>query len=212
MQLVQGALAAFMVFVVSPPARAGACSAVLVGVVETPIVMHNELRLADLRAMSAQLGRPTAHPVLGFYAGDVGYSLLSVEIAGTDGDGGACPHLAVRARLVALNRRVAVASDLSTTPCRHQAAVDHYQKHATAASSALHRLVSELPRGLTADLDSYLHNRPFPREANDPGLRAFLSSRLDHAVETFTVTLGRVHDDVDSSDEVRALFAPCNDS
>lgn len=179
---------------------------------EAPLVVHDELSLADLQAMSAQSGQPPAHPVLGFYLGSVGYSLLSIKVAGAGGRGKACPHLAVRARLVAVNHRIAVASDLSAKPCRLRAVVGHYQGHAAAASSALHRLASDLPRDLVDDIDRYLQGRPVLPEAENSNLRAFVSSRLDHAVGAFTATLGRVHDEVDSRDDVRALSAPYSDT
>ncbi len=126
---------------VAAPCASRSLAIVEVDVQEAPVVMHGEFRLTELRAMSAQLRRPPIHPVLGFYAGTVGYTLRSVDVRDVPSEttGQAYPHIIIQAGLIAVDRRIAIAGDLSASPCRLRAAVEHYHHHAMAASLALHR-------------------------------------------------------------------------
>lgn len=219
MKIAQVVLVAVATIVGASAAHAAVClpvpTAFKIDVREAPIVMHGELGLAELKAMSAQLRRSPPHEVLGFYVGTVGYALEAIEVVTWPSAGSAdpaCPRLEIQAELVVVDRRIAVASDLSTTPCRLRAAVEHYRRHAAAASRALHQFATELPRVLGPEVDRYLRSRPGAPQPDDADVRRYVGGLLDHAVEVFSASLGKVQADVDTPDEVRKLSAPCGNT
>lgn len=201
-------------------ARAAACDrgpaiTVEVGVSEVPVILHEDISLAELQEMSAQLRRPPIHPVLGFYAGTIGYALRRMDVlteATPTMDARSCPQLDVRAELVAVDRRIVVASDLSDVPCRLRAAIEHYQHHAVAASLALHQFASGLPSKLEAELDRYVRSHPSSFPADRLNLRQYVDGLLEHAVKTFSASLADIQANVDSPDEIRTLSALCGDT
>jgi hypothetical protein len=201
-------------------ARAATCDrdpavAVEVGVREAPIILHDDLSLSDLREMSARLRRPPAHPVLGFYAGTIGYALLRMDLlseASPTLDARPCPLLGVRAELVAVDRRIVVASDLSAAPCRRRAAIEHYQHHAAAASLALHQLASGLPGRLESEIDRYVRRHPALSQADRLDLHQYVDGLLERAVKTLSASMADIQASVDSVDEIRSLSAPCGDT
>ena len=201
------------VFVASG-ANAAPCStlpstAVEVDVQEARIVMIRDIASADLRAMSARVGRPSVHPVLGFYAGTVGYSVRSIEVQDAQSaNGPACSGFRLEAALVAVDRRIAIAKDLAGSPCRLRAAVEHYTRHAAAASLALHRFATELPATLGPEIEQHIRSQPGTSEE----LRKFVDSLLDGAVDRFTASLAQVQQEVDTESEIRRLSAPCNET
>lgn len=206
--------------VAASAANAAACdrltqAAVEVTVHEAPLSINEALSLAELRAMAAQSSQPFIHPVLGFYSGSVGYVLqrMDVRAGPSQADGKRpCPRVETQAELVAIDRRVVIARDLSGVPCRFQAAVAHYGRHAAVASLALHQFAAELPRALGAEIDRYVRSRPAWSQAQEADLRRYVGDLLDHAVETFTASLVNVQAGVDSPGEIRGLTVPCGDT
>lgn len=181
-----------------------------VDVQEAPVTMYGELSLLELQAMSAQIRYAPAHPVLGFYTGTVGYALRGMDVQEVPSgiNGKSCPRLTIQADLVVVDRRVAVANDLSVSPCRLKAAVKHYRHHATAASLALHRFAAELPAKLGSEIEQHVQDG---LDASQ-GLRRYVESLLDHAVESFSASLAHVQASVDTPGEVQSLLAPCGGS
>jgi len=104
-----------------PSMRAAICgelapTTLVVGVREQPLTIRRDLSLATLRELSKQVQHRSAHATLGFYAGSVGFLPTEVEIltgqpVGT-GRSVSCPHLEIRSELVAVDRQIAIASDL----------------------------------------------------------------------------------------------------
>jgi hypothetical protein len=197
---------------VAPQAIAGTCdtsstASVEVDVQEAPITLVHDLKLADLRALSARIGRPPAHAVLGYYAGTVGYTVRSIELQNTRApDGQMCIGLRFDAALIAVDRRIAVANDLEGSPCRVRAVIDHYRHHAAAASLALQSFASKLPAELEAEIKQHIRSRPGAPEE----LRQFIDGLLDGAVERFTTSLAEVQQGVDTESEIRRLSTPCD--
>lgn len=176
---------------------------------ETPITMIGDITLADLRAMSAQLQRPARHAVLGFYAGTVGYAVRSIEVLDAQSSNGpACPAFRLEADLVAVDRRIAIAQDLAGSPCRLRAAVEHYRRHAAAASLALHRFASELPAQLVPEIQQYMRSHPGPSQE----LRQHVDMLLKNAVDRFTASVAQVQQEVDTESEIHRLSAPCSET
>jgi len=216
--LARTALVSIAVVVAVPGAKAAPCErrpavAVEVGIREAPIIALDDLSLSDLQEMSAQSRRRPAHPVLGFYTGTVGYALRRVDIvskASPTPDARPCPQLDVQAELVAVDRRIAVANELSAVPCRLWAATEHYRHHAAAASLALHQFAAKLSRQLELEMNQYLRRHADFSQAQLPALRQHVSSVLDHAVETFSGALVGVQASVDTPKEIHSLSAACS--
>jgi hypothetical protein len=215
LKIVRVAFTAIVAVSMGSAARAAcgplAVAAIDVAVREVPLVTQQDLSLADLQAMAAQLGRAAAHPVLGLYIGTVGYAVRDVDVsakAPASQGKASCPQVRIRADLVVVDRRIVVASDLSSTPCLFAAALDHYQRHAAAAHVALQEFASALPGALGPGIDAYVRNR-IVREGDDPDLRAYLDRLLDRSVATFMASLAEVQAGVDSPDQVRRLTTPC---
>lgn len=191
--------------------------AIEVDVREAPVITLDNLSISDLQGMSAQLKHRSTHPVLGFYTGTVGYALPRVDVlsnAPPTPDVKPCSQLVIQAELIAVDRRIAVASDLSAVSCRLRAAAEHYRDHAAAASVALHRFASELPHKLGPEVNQYLrdHDHAGLSQAQLPDLRQYVSRLLEHAVATFSGSLADVQASVDTPMEVRRLLASCGDT
>ena len=188
--LAQAALVLMTDAVAVPGAEASTCDrrpavAVGVGVREAPVIALDDLSLSGLQEVSAQSKRHPAHPVLGFYTGTIGCALRHVDIiseASPTPDVRPCPQLDIQAELVAVDRCIAVANDLSAVPCRLWAVAEHYRHHAAAASLALHQFASEFSRQLELEINQYLRRHAGPSQARLPNLRQHVSSFLEHAV------------------------------
>lgn len=203
----------------SAPAGAFSCEGLaptvfVVSIREQPIIMQQNLSLATLNALSARAQHRSAHAALGFYAGTVGFAPLRMTVLPGQPVAAhrrvACPHLEVRSELVAVERRIAIASDLLRMPCLHRAATAHYQRHAEAASRALRRFAAGLPAALGPEVDRFIRSSHVPLRTPDDGLHAFIIDLLTRSMATFSESLPAVQDDVDSPAEVRSL-APCDD-
>lgn len=156
--------------------------AIEVTVREAPLSISEDLSLSELSEMAARSRQPFIHPILGFYSGSIGYVLqrMAIRAAPSRADGRQpCPRIETQAELVAVDRRVAIAGELSSAPCRFQAAVAHYGRHAAAASLALHQFAAELPPMLGAEIDRYVRSRPAWPQAQDSGLRRYVGDLLD---------------------------------
>lgn len=181
-----------------------ASTTVQIAVSEAPISMVRKFSLADLDAMSAPPRHTPAPPVLGFYIGTVGFKLHRVTVLpGQMNKGGAlaCPRLDVEAELVAVEKTIAVANDLSSVPCRLRAATNHYKRHAAA----------ELPRRLGPRIDQYLRQRTGRLPTEKEKLYDYVHSLLDEAVAAFTASLTVVQAAVDTLGEIYSLIVPCKD-
>lgn len=213
-----GMIAAMMASVAArvhaAPCRSSPSAVVDIDVRETPIVMQSDLSLADLRAMSANLAHPPAHEALGFYTGTVGYTITHIgRVPGPKTTGStSCPRFEVKAALVAVERRIAVGTDLSNTPCRLRAAVEHYGHHAEAASQALHQAAEALSKTLETEIDRAFQSNPGPPRAEDPVSVPGVRKALDQAVETLTASLAAVQAAVDTPSEIRKLSTACGDT
>ena len=184
-------------------------TSVEVGVQEAPIVMSRDFTLADLKAMSAQLRTSPAHPVLGFYAGTVGYALQSIEVLDAQSaTRPACPGFRLAANIVVTDRRIEIANDLAGPPCQLKAAVEHYQHHAAAASTALHRFASELPAKLGPEIEQRIRLQP----GTPQQLRNYIDALLSDAIDSFVASLSQVQQDVDTESETRQLSTPCDET
>ncbi len=186
----------------------------VVGVREQPLTIRRDLSLATLRNLSKQVQRRSAHATLGFYAGSVGFLPTEVEIltgqpVGT-GQSVSCPHLEIRSELVAVDRQIAIAIDLRSSPCLLRAATAHYERHAEIASRALHGYAAELPATLGPEIDRYVHSRPSPHGPRDDQLRGVVEGLLTRSVARFTARMAVIQEAADTPDEVRSL-APCDD-
>lgn len=189
-------------------ASAGPCAgqpsiSIEVNVQEAPITIVKNISLESMRAVSAQLPQQPAHPVLGFYAGAIGYVLRAFEISS---DSSVCPGFSLKADLVAVDRRIAVASDLVDSPCRLKAALDHYRNHAAAASLALNRFASELPAKLSPEIEKYIQ----ARQLTSGEARRYVDTLLDAAVGNLSASLPQVQKNVDTKDEIQRLSASCD--
>jgi hypothetical protein len=186
-------------------------AAFVIGVREGPIMMRDDFSLADLRSMSALLGPPPAHPVLGFYSATVGHSLPDITIVTGPSAGGntGCPQTVIHAELVATDRSIQVANDLSSAPCLQKAAIGHYRRHADAASKALHAFAAERTHTIAKEIDSYVRGRRGPSQTDAGDLGRYASRLLDQAVERFSESLRNVQAAVDSPAETRRLTAAC---
>lgn len=194
-------------------ARAAPCSpaprvAIAIGVEEAPVAIEKGFTLANLMAASAQLQRTPVHPVLGFYAGKIGYALRRIElIAAPADDISQCTSVRVEASMVVVDRRIGIASELDTMPCRRNAALDHYRRHADAASRALHNFAAALPAKLEAAIEQRLHTQQASEE-----LRSLVNASLDEAVGRFNASLHAIQDKVDRGSDVIRLSAPCDET
>ncbi len=178
-----------------------------VNVQEAPIAITQNIALEDLRAVSARLRQLPAHPVLGFYAGTLGYTLSGIEAADAQsGSAPACPDFRLKADLVAVDRRIAIASDLVGSPCRLRAALDHYRHHAGAASLALHRFAAGLQTKLELEIEQHIQSQ----QGAPDELRQYVNSLLDAALGSFSASLPQLQRNVDTRDEVQRLSAPCD--
>lgn len=195
--------------VVAAPCKKLPGTSVEVDVQEAPITMIGNMTLAGLGAMSARAPQLPGHAVLGFYAGTIGYAVRSIEVQDARSfKDPACLTFQLEADLVAVDRRIAIAKDLASSPCRLKAAVEHYRRHAAAASLALHRFASELPAQLGPEIQQHMRAQPgTPQE-----LRRYVDTLLDGAVDRFTASLAQVQEDVDTESEIRRLSAPCDET
>lgn len=193
---------------IAAPCKPSADTIVELRVREEPVEAFRPITLAELQALSANVKRPP-HAVLGFYAGSVGYAVQSMsrEITRPE-DGERCPGYRLEAALVSVDRRIAVGSDLATSPCMLRAATEHYRLHAEAASVALRRFAAGLQARLGPAIDTHIRSRPVdPRE-----LRAYVDSLMDKAVASFTTSIPGVQREVDTEAEIRRLSAQCQET
>ena len=182
---------------------------------EQPLTIRRDLSLATLKDMSRQVQHRSAHAALGFYTGSVGFLPPEIEVrtgrpVGT-GRSVSCSHLEIRTELVALDRQIAVASDLRGSPCRLRAATAHYERHAEVASQALRRFAAELPMTLGPEVDRYVRSRSPPPPLGDDRLRGVVEDLLTRSVARFTANLAVLQEAADTPDEVRSLV-PCDDT
>lgn len=216
MHIIRGIVAAIGIGIAASAAHAASCdrerATVEIGVHEAGVVMSSNTTLADLGAMSRQFGQSPAHPVLGFYSGGLGYVLRKMEILPVDSNGVPCTGIDVQAELVALDRRIALASDVSIPRCRLKAAEAHYGHHAEAASRALHQFAADLPLKLSAEINSYARHHGAQSEEQQITLRQFVNGLLDQAIEAFSASLKDVQKRVDTPAEISALTVPCSDT
>jgi len=202
-----------------PSMRAASCgelapTTLVIGVSEQPLTIRGDLSLARLRELSKQVQHRSAHATLGFYAGRVGLLPMEVEVltgqpVGT-GRGVTCPHLEIRSELVAVDRQIAVASDLRSSPCLLRAATAHYERHADTASQALHSFAADLSTTLGPEIDRYVRSRPSPPGPGDDQLRGVVEGLLTRSVARFTARMAVIQEAADTPDEVRSL-APFDD-
>lgn len=193
------------------PCRSPPSAIVDIEVREAPIVMQSDLSLADLRAMSARLAHPPAHEALGFYTGTVGYTITRIGrvLEPTTADSTSCPSIEVKAALVAVERRIAIGTDLSSAPCRLRAATEHYSHHAEAASQALHQAAEDVSTTLKSEIDQTLQSSAKALRAEELVSVQEVRKALDQAVGTLTESLARVQAAVDTPSEVRKLSTAC---
>ena len=90
--------------------------------------------------------------------------------------------------------------------------MEHYRRHAEAASLALQRFAAELPGALGPEVDRYVRSRPRPPQADDGDLRRYVDILLGQSVETFTASLANVQAAVDSPEEIHRLTVPCGET
>lgn len=201
------------------PASASSCEHLgptifVVSIKEQPITRRQDLSLATLNALSAQAQHRSAHATLGFYAATVGFVAPRVAmlpgLSSTANRPASCPRFEVRTELTAVERHIAIASDLLRTPCLFRAAIAHYQHHADTASRALRRFAAGLPTALGPEVDRFIRSSHAPLRTPDDKLHAFITDLLTRSMAAFSESLPAVQDDVDSPAEVRSL-APCND-
>ena len=197
---------------VTANAQASACReprriSLEIDVQEAPIVIMNDITLDQLRSASDRLGKTPAHPVLGFYAGAVGYALPTTIPTSTAAVGRSeCPDTRLQVELVVVDRRIAIASELSNSPCRYRAALAHYQRHAAAASAALHRFASGLQARLQPEIE--LLNASAKEDIGE--LRRALGERVDAALGKFNDGLRNLQQGVDREGDTQRLSAPCD--
>jgi len=181
---------------------------------EEPLTIRRDLSLATLRELSKQVQHRSAHATLGFYAGSVGFLPTEVEILTGQpvgrGRSVSCPHLEIRSELVAVDRQIAIASDLRSSPCLLRAATAHYERQADIASRALDGFAAELPTTLGPEIDRYVRSRPSPPGPGDDQLRGGVEGLLTRSVAGITARLAVIQEAADTPDEVRSLV-PCDD-
>jgi hypothetical protein len=198
------AAAAFATTGVSAATCAGPTNiSVEINVQEAPITIVRDIPLENLRAVSARLPQQPTHLVLGFYAGTIGYVLRDIEMSS---DGPACLGFWLKADLVAVDRRIAIASYLVASPCRARAALDHYRHHAAAASVALHRFASELPANLRLEIEQYIQLQKLTSGA----ARQYADALLDAAVGDLSASLHQAQKKVDTEVAIQRLSASCD--
>lgn len=195
-----------------PAANAESCdgaTSVGITVQQAPLSVRTDFSLTELNTMPMQRSQAFRHPVLGLYASRVGYRLTDVSIL-PQADGGRCPRIRVQAELVAVDRRIEIGSDLLSDPCRFDAALAHYRRHATTASLALQQFAIVLPRQLQPQVNHYIASYPVRPATDDAALRNHVSRLLDESVDAFSRSLGPIQADVDSPGEVRSLVTACD--
>lgn len=202
-----------------PSMRAASCgelapTTLVVDVREQPLTIRRDLSLATLRELSKQVQHRSAHATLGFYVGSVGFLPVEVELLTGQPVGTvrsvSCPHLEIRSELVAVDRQIAIASDLRSSPCLLRAATAHYERHADIASRALHGYAAELPATLGPEIDRYVRKQPAPPGPGNDQLRGVVVGLLTRSVARFTARLAVIQEAADTPDEVQSL-APCDD-
>jgi len=185
-----------------------------IGVREQPLTIRRDLGLARLNELSKQARHRSVHAILGFYAGSVGFTAPDIGVLARTSSradlGATCPHLEIKSEVVAVDRQIAIASELHSSPCRLRAATAHYERHAAIASRALHRFAAELPTKLGPEVDRYVHSQPSPPGAGDNQLRDLVEELLTRSVAEFAAQLAVLQQEADTPDEVRRL-APCDD-
>lgn len=202
------------------PAGASGCESLaptvfVFGIDEQPITTQRDLSLATLSALSARVGHRPVHPILGFYVQTTAVMSSQVRIvtpeAPSTGRQASCPYLEVSSELVATDRRIEIASDLSRTPCLLRAATAHYERHAAAASQALRRYAIDLPTKLGPEVDRFISSRADQDRTMDDKLRSFVDDLLTRSLASFPAFLVTAQEEVDSPEEVQSL-SPCEDT
>ena len=110
--------------------------------------------------------------------------------------------------MVVVDRRIAVASDLAGLPCPQRAALDHYRRHAAAASLALRGFAADLQVRLGAEIAGWLRSR----SRTSAELRELTDRLFDAALGTFNASLPQVQRTVETKDEIERLSAPCDEA
>jgi len=205
---------------VSLPASAFGCenlapTVFVLSIDEKPITTQHDLSLATLSALYARVGHRPVHPILGFYVQTTAVMSSQARImtpeAPSTGGQASCPYLEIRSELVAKDRRIEIASDLSRTPCLLRAATSHYEHHAAAASRALRRYAIDLSTKLGPEVDHFIGDRADQDRTIDDKLQSFVDDLLTQSLSSFPAFLVTAQKEVDTPEEVRNL-GPCQET
>jgi hypothetical protein len=171
-----------------------------------PVPIHADLSLADLEQMAKKSGRTENHPPLGFYYGQFSYT-LSIGVEGGLPVCEALVHITVIMRLT--HRTIEIARDLVATPCRYEAALAHYERHAAWDDAILSRYVGAVLRSLnTAPIPPLEENAA--AEENRNRIETHVRSVVERSLEFLTQEREAARDRVDTPDEVKRLAETCS--
>lgn len=167
--------------------------------------MH-DVTLDQLRSASERLGQTPTHPVLGFYAGTIGYAIPTTRLPlGALNGGSQCSDARVEVDLLVVDRRIAIASELTEEPCLYKAALDHYRRHAEAASAALRQFALTVQGKFQSDFGADGASTKDDFDA----LRRGVAGEVDAALQEFDVSLRRLQRALDADRDAQRLSAPC---
>lgn len=174
---------------------------------EAPLAIQSNFSRDELQAMASELSQRPPHPVLGFYRGTVGYRIgLARGTVPSTASSCSLP-IEVQLQLVVPERMIELAKELRSDPCLWRAALAHYQRHATAASQALHSFAPELAAALPQKIDG--GEQDLSTATGRVALEQRLGAFIDAALAVFSQSLATIGVEVDGSAEARALGAGC---
>lgn len=168
--------------------------------------VRTDFSAADLQAMASKATIQPRHRPLGFYKDTLGYRLA---VSRRSEPRSACPAMAVHVQLVEGERVIEIARDLRTTPCLFAAALNHYRRHAAAASAALNSLAVSLPARLRAEIEHGLPTYPERGATLQQRIETRLNAVLDAEIATYTGEFRVMQNNVDTPAEIARLESGC---
>ena len=168
-----------------------------------PLVMRSSYSFAQLREFAASAGYKGPHAPFGFYAGTFGYS---VEIRDAEaGQPGCKQAVRVQVSMTLGSRLIEVGTDI---PCRRDAVLSHYQRHAEQDDT----LLSGYARRALVTFDRMSSAELLGTQMQDKGTEAVtevIRSIMDRLLQPYDLDRKAALAAADTDAELLRLSAAC---
>ena len=166
------------------------------------VAISDDLTIAEVRTLYAEIGKKVPHEPLGFYALPFHYA---VEIERPNP--GTCTEpTRIRVGMVLDGRRIVLGKEVMKRACLRKAALAHYRRHADANGRAFMKLAGRV-QGVLADPAFLMSLHAASTQGSD--VEPMVKSALESALPTFDTENRDAQAAVDTPNEVKQLEEAC---